>query len=158
MKHIVLPRRYLRIMAICCLAGCLAGCANRAGDSRKMKAMAEKLRQQVQAYAEQGKVIGAQRLAEASCLFAREMDCVSGKPADTGTDSSTWKNRSAVMELSEWRQQVNSIVLNPKEYPGGFSAKDYDTVLRWVLSDIEMEQLEAIRKEHGYWDELQKVF
>ena len=159
MKHPMLAPACVNVLLLAFLAALALGCGRWSADYRKMRHMGEKLRQQVENYANEGNINGAQNLAVASCLFAREMDCVAGGAIDTGTDESTWKNRAAVMDLAKWRQEVNDIVLKPQQYSGRFSsAKAYTAVLGWVLSETEIMQLEAIRKKHGYWDYLCEIF
>ena|GEM_PF-5579940 len=143
------------LLAVCILCTCSA-CGKSSGDHMKMKTMADKMKAKVEEYIKGNRVVAAQNLAEASSLFAREIDCVAGKSLDTDTSASTWKKHDALMEKSEWEKRLNAIVLNPMEYPGGFRESDYNKVLRWALSDDDMQKLGEIRKRHNYWDKLRE--
>jgi hypothetical protein len=144
-------------LLLCCFTVSLSGCSAKAQDGRKMKKIVNVLQEQISDSAGRLHINKAQDLAAASCLFAREMKCVAGGPVDTSTKNSTWKNRDSVMDMDTWRKELNAILFDPDEYPGGYTEKWYDQVLREALTDDEMKFMEDLRVKYGYWDELKKV-
>jgi hypothetical protein len=115
--------------------------------------MADKLRAYVMEEADRGSIANAENAALVSAVFAREMECVAGKPVryDSGNGQSDG-GQLGVMELSEWKRIVESWVLNP-EVPVSLSASQYDSILGWALSGRDMAELKAIRARGDYWEE-----
>jgi hypothetical protein len=123
-----------------------------------MAQMAEKIRVKVKSYVSDLNLSGANELAIASVLFAREMQCASGerKPESFEVSSSTrGGGELQVMDTSEARARCEKftqrVTLNADEGVAKMRLGDYDAILGWALTAEDLARLREIRTKCGYW-------
>ena len=137
---------------IAALLAALAGCGGKhSAEYREMQAMAAKIRSFIEQSLAEMNINQTTWATNASCMFAREMDCVAGKSPDTSRGG---KDVMRTEAPSEYEARIKGIILNPNGLVRGMSAKSYAEVLGWMLTEDELARLQAIRTKYKYWDQL----
>ena len=122
-------------------------------DSSEMNRMAEKLRASVKKSLNEENFMAANHLATVSCIFAREMDCVAGKPPNTQSSARDTRPPQ-LLRPDEVKEIIESRILKSDVQIGEWNVASYMSSLRSALSEDDIRSLEDIRKRHGYWDAL----
>lgn len=145
-------REYMQKVLIAGLLILLTGCGGKhSAEYRDMQAMAEKIRSYVEVAFDQGNIDRTGWAVNASCMFAREMNCVSGKSPDT---SHGVKDVTRVEAAPEYEARIRRTILNPDGLVDVMSTDGYNDILGWILTSEEQARLRTIRDECGYWDQL----
>lgn len=135
------------------LLAVVSGCGDREPpEHREMQAMAEKIRKYVEGeLAKDGPSHDILWAVNASCFFAREMDCVAGKPPDTRRGE---PDKVRVEEHQAFKSRMRCTLLKPDGLVDAMSAEGYVEVLTWMLTKQDLRRLTEIRKKFGYWEKL----
>jgi hypothetical protein len=140
------------------------------GDAAAMARLAGRISGYIDEQAREWGLGNAWNMSLASCLFAREMNCVRGKEPRAPTpemrlkaaDPPKAEYEDAVIIIggqprncaAVWRT-VRSRTLQADQDVDGISVATYDEILQWALGEDEIAELRAIRERHGYWPKVE---
>lgn len=139
---------------VLCLLVLVSGCKTSSPEYRDMEQMAEKFRAKVKELVAADRLMDAYRIANASCFFAREMDCVAGHPLRATAGQS---DITRVEDASAFKARIEDMVLKPDRFIETY-AESYAAAMGEVLTQGEIARLNEIRARFKYWDQLQGAF
>lgn len=153
--------RLALVLSIAC-----SGCGN--SDVTPMKTMANKISSAVNDKMVSGDYVQARNLALASCIFAREINCVQGKPPLTPTPDLAMKITEppgdeakrtliflggSLVSLGDAWKTIQETALQANKEIKGIDRVTYDDILKSALSEAELQQLQKLRAAKLYWAE-----
>ena len=141
-----------------------AGCQSEAErqrqlDVQEIKRMGDKFREKVtvEMKSERGVDLNWLRnIVWCSCVFAKEMSSIKGVEwtpyVPTDPEYTPGDGRPALVKANVVYERLMAGTLRPEAQTGDATVEDYTSLMRQVLTDSDIEKLEAIRKRTGCWD------